>query len=119
MKAACGSSFTEFREKEGYDLEEQRKKKWIVMTKRADFAAVAARFHIDPVTARLLRNRELTTMEDIEMYLHGDLSCLRDARQMKDMEKAVFLLKEKIQKNRRSVLWETMTVTVSCLPVFC
>lgn len=82
-------------------MEERRKKKWIVMTKRADFAAVAARFHIDPVTARLLRNRELTTMEDIEMYLHGDLSCLRDARQMKDMEKAVFLLKEKIQKKQK------------------
>ena len=82
-------------------MEEQRKKKWIVMAKRADFAAIAARFHIDPVTARLLRNRELTTPEEIEMYLHGDLSSLHDARQMKDMEKAAALLERKIREKQK------------------
>lgn len=71
------------------------------MAKKADFAAVAARFHIDPVTARLLRNRELTTMEEMEKYLYGDLSCLKDARQMKDMDRAVSLLEEKIRGKKK------------------
>ena len=82
-------------------MNEQRKKKWIVMTKRADFAAVAAHFHIDPVTARLLRNRDLTTIEEMETYLYGDLSRLHDGRQMKDMEKAAFLLEQKIREKKR------------------
>ena len=105
VKAACGSSFTwQAKEKEEQLLEEQRKKKWIVMAKRADFAAIAAHFHIDPVTARLLRNRDLTTVEEIEMYLHGDLSSLHDARKMKDMEKAAALLEQKIRpKPKRTV----------------
>ena len=71
------------------------------MTKRADFAAVAAHFHIDPVTARLLRNRDLTTIEEMETYLYGDLSRLHDGRQMKDMEKAAFLLEQKIREKKR------------------
>ena len=102
VKAACGSSFTwQAKEKEEQLLEEQRKKKWIVMAKRADFAAIAAHFHIDPVTARLLRNRDLTTVEEIEMYLHGDLSSLHDARKMKDMEKAAALLEQKIREKQK------------------
>ena len=82
-------------------MDEQRKKKWIVMTKRADFAAIAAHFHIDPVTARLLRNRDLTTIEEMETYLHGDLSRLHDGGQMKDMEKAASLLEQKIRGKKR------------------
>ena len=89
------------RYEEEYPLEELRKKKWVVMTKKADFAAIADHFHIDPVTARLLRNRELTTVEAMEKYLHGDLSCLKDERQMKDMDKAVSLLETKIRGKKR------------------
>lgn len=89
------------RYEEEYFLEELRKKKWIVMAKKADFAAIADHFHIDPVTARLLRNRELTTVEAMEKYLHGDLSCLKDARQMKDMDKAVSLLETKIRGKKK------------------
>ena len=89
------------RYEEEYFLEELRKKKWIVMAKKANFAAIADHFHIDPVTARLLRNRELKTMEAMEKYLYGDLSCLKDARQMKDMDKAVSLLETKIRGKKK------------------
>ena len=89
------------RYEEEYPLEELRKKKWVVMAKKADFAAIADHFHIDPVTARLLRNRELKTMEAMEKYLYGDLSCLKDARQMKDMDKAVSLLETKIRGKKK------------------
>ena len=53
------------------------------------------------MTARLLRNRDLTTLEEMEMYLHGDLSSLHDARQMADMKKAVSILEQKIRDGKK------------------
>ena len=76
-------------------------KKWFVRTKKADFQAIAARFHIDQVTARLLCNRGLETEEEIENYLHGNLSSLPDENKLPDMEKAVHLLLQKIKEKKR------------------
>lgn len=95
VKAACGSSFME------NSMQATKKTKWMVMTKRADFAAVAARFHIDPVTARLLRNKDLTTPEEIERYLHGSLNDLYDGSRMKDMDRAAEILEEKIRGQKK------------------
>ena len=77
-------------------METMKKTKWLVTAKRADFAAIAAEFHIDPVTARLLRNKDLTTMAEMKRYLYGSLDDLYDGSQMKDMETAVSLLEQKI-----------------------
>ena len=95
VKAACGSSFME------NSMQATKKTKWMVMTKRADFAAVAARFHIDPVTARLLRNKDLTTPEEIGRYLHGSLNDLYDGSRMKDMDRAAEILEEKIRGQKK------------------
>ncbi len=96
VKAACGSSFLKVK-----NVETTKKTKWLVMAKRADFAAIAAEFHIDPVTARLLRNKDLTTVDEMKRYLYGSLDDLYDGSQMKDMEKAVTLLEEKIRESKR------------------
>ena len=48
-------------------------KKWFIYNKKADFKAVAAAHHIDQVTARILRNREINSDAQIEQYLHGSL----------------------------------------------
>lgn len=82
-------------------METTKKTKWMVMAKRADFAAIAAEFQIDPVTARLLRNKDLTTMEEMKRYLYGSLDDLYDGSQMKDMETAVSLLEQKIQEHKK------------------
>ena len=74
--------------------------KWLVSMKKADFSAIAARFGIDPVTARLIRNRGLTEYEEIDRYLNGTLADLYDPRRMKDMEKAADLLLAKIRNNK-------------------
>ena len=71
--------------------------KWVIAAKRADFQKIAQTFHIDPVTARLIRNRDVVGMEEMEKYLHGDLSLLPSPWRMKDMEKAVDILEEKNQ----------------------
>ena len=42
--------------------------KWVIMAKRADFNGIAARFHIDPVIARLIRNRDVVGDDAIEAF---------------------------------------------------
>ncbi len=68
------------------------RERWIVQTKRADFAAIAARFNLDPLIARLIRNRGLTTNEEIDLYLNGTLSDLHDPGTMKDACRAARLI---------------------------
>ena len=70
--------------------------KWEVTAKRADFQAIGEKFHIDPVIARLIRNRDVTDESKIREYLTGTIEDLPSPWLMKDMRKAVDILKEKI-----------------------
>ena len=72
------------------------KEKWIVHSKRADFDAVGKKFDISPITARIIRNRDIITDEDINMYLYGSLEELYSPWLLKDMEKAVSIIQNKI-----------------------
>lgn len=72
-------------------------KKWVVTAKRADFQKIAAHFHIDPVTARILRNRDLTSLEEMERYLNGGLEQLYDGRCMKGMAEALEILEQNLR----------------------
>lgn len=75
--------------------------KWFVTMKKADFNGIAARYHISPILARLIRNRDVVEDAQIEKYLNGTLSDLHDGMQMKDMNRAVEILREKIGKHAR------------------
>lgn len=72
--------------------------KWVVSAKRADFGKIAQTFGIDQVTARLIRNRNIVGDEAIERYLHGNRSHLYDPWQLKDMDRIVEILREKIRE---------------------
>lgn len=73
---------------------------WMLQTKKADFRRIADRFGIDPVTARIIRNRGMEREEEIDRYLNGGLEDLYSPDLLLDMQKAVSLLQEKIrQKN--------------------
>lgn len=74
--------------------------KWRVYSKKADFDAIGSRFNIDPVTARIIRNRDVTDMENVDMYLNGTLDRLRDPMMMKDMDKAVSVIASSIRDNK-------------------
>lgn len=69
---------------------------WKVYAKKADFNKIAEQFHIDPVTARIIRNRDVVEEEDIRKFLEGGLSDLASPFLMKDLEEAVDLLGRKI-----------------------
>lgn len=75
--------------------------KWFIQTKRADFDRIAKNFNIDPVVARIIRNRDIITDEEIHMYLNGTLDNLHSPWLLKDMEKTVKLIKEKITAQKR------------------
>lgn len=74
-------------------------KKWVVYMKRADFHTLAQRFGIDPVVARIMRNRDLETDEQYEQFLYGGWEDLYDGSCMKGMEQAVEVIQKKIEKN--------------------
>ena len=74
---------------------------WMVQTKKADFTGIAKQFSIDPVTARIIRNRGIEGENNINRYLNGTMDALYDPRLMKDMDKAVAILKEKINSKKR------------------
>lgn len=65
--------------------------------KKADFQGIAAKYGISPIVARLIRNRDVTEDAEIERYLNGTIADLYDGMLMKDMDKAVAILAEKIQ----------------------
>ena len=75
--------------------------KWVVSAKKADFKKIAHQFNIDQVTARIIRNREVVGEAAIEEYLHGTLQSLHPPKQMKDMDRAVSILKEKIETMKK------------------
>ena len=71
--------------------------KWVLTSKRADFKAIGKRFGIDQVTARLIRNRDLVTEEEIDRYLNADMGDMYDPHSMKDMDLAAEIMERKIQ----------------------
>ena len=75
--------------------------KWFMAAKKADFNKIAQQFHIDPVIARIMRNRDLVTVEEMQLFLRGTLEDLHEPRQLKDVEKAVRILNEKIKTGKK------------------
>ena len=44
-------------------------RQWMVAAKKADFYVIAEKFHVDPVVARIIRNREVIGEKNIRIYL--------------------------------------------------
>ena len=70
----------------------RHQREWRIQAKKADFDAIGRRFGISPVTARLIRNRDVIGEEAVDRYLHAGLADLYDPALMKDLDKAVGML---------------------------
>ena len=77
------------------------KEKWVVSAKKADFQAIGQHFGIDPVLARIMRNRGLTDLQEMNLYLHGTRADLNDPHLLKDTDLAAEILREKIKEKKR------------------
>ena len=75
--------------------------KWVVTMKRGNFDEIGKKFHIDPVIARVLRNRDLVSEEQIDEYLNGTMDLLPSPWKFRDMDRAVNVLSEKITERKK------------------
>lgn len=74
--------------------------KWMLYTKRADFEKISARFHISPVLARIIINRDIKE-EDFSLYLKSDLSLMHDAGSLYGVEDAYSEIVSEIKKGNK------------------
>ena len=75
--------------------------RWVLLRKGADFEAIGKKYQISPRLACLIRNRDVIGEEAIDRYLNGTISDLYDGMLMKDMDKAIDILKEKILEDKK------------------
>lgn len=74
---------------------------WMVANKKADFKGIGNRFGIDQVTARILRNREVITEEEIRLFLQGTIRDLPDPHLLKDADLLAKILQKKIREKKK------------------
>ena len=76
------------------------KEKWVVSAKKADFQAIGQKFGIDQVVARIMRNRGLTDLHEMQLYLHGGREDLHNPHLLKDVDLAVQIIQKKIAEKK-------------------
>ena len=76
-------------------------KKWFVSAKKADFTEIGEKFHITPMTARIIRNRDVIGDEQIRRYLQGSIEDLYSPWLLRGMKEGISLIKENIEKRKK------------------
>ena len=74
--------------------------KWMVHSKKADFDSIAGELGISPIVARIMRNKDMDTVEKQREFLDIDMARLHSPALMKDMDKAVSIITEKIKEHK-------------------
>ena len=77
------------------------KKDWRIYALRGDFDSLAQRFGIDPVVARVIRNRGITTPEEYENYLFGTLDSVNPPETMLDIELGADIIADSIEEGKK------------------
>lgn len=75
--------------------------KWTEIRKSGDFAKTAKKYGIDPVIARIIRNRDMIEDGDIALYLNGGRANLHDPHLLRDADKGADIITEKIRDDKR------------------
>ena len=74
--------------------------KWYVAAKRADFDKWGREFHVSPVLARIIRNRDLTETTQVRQFLYGALEDCHSPWLLKDMDRAVEVLLDALERDK-------------------
>ncbi len=69
---------------------------WMLYAKKADFLEIGHKFHISPILARLIRNRDVVGDEAIERYLNGTVDQMHSPELLPDLTLAAGILEQKI-----------------------
>lgn len=70
---------------------------WYIHSKKADFNEIASKFNITPFLARVIRNRDIISYEDIDEYLNGNESYMHAPEMLKGVEEACVLVNDAIR----------------------
>lgn len=81
------------------------KEKWMVINKKEDFIKLTNEYEINPLIARLLANRGIVNKKEASLFLKGTVNDLNDASLMKDMKKAVSIIKGAIEEKKKIVIY--------------
>jgi len=73
---------------------------WVIRTKKADFEKLSQQFHIDPVVARILVNRDLEESQ-FDLFLHPELYRMHDPYLMEDMSRAVRIICHDVEEGHK------------------
>lgn len=79
-------------------------KKWFIKNKKTDYKSIAKRFNISEVVAKILVNREIIEDDSIEVFMNPTYEKFHNPREMKDLEKGVKIIKEKIKQNKKIMI---------------
>lgn len=71
-------------------------KRWVVSAKKADFNAIAKKYGISPYLARIIRNRDIISDDDIDMFLNGTIAMMHDPSLLKDVDIASDIMKDAV-----------------------
>ena len=75
--------------------------KWMLNPGRADFEGMAKQYGISQLIAKIMVNRGIDSPGKIEMFLHGTMDDLHSPMLLKDMDKAVAMLKRGIEAGKK------------------
>lgn len=70
--------------------------KWIEIRKGGNFTEMAKKYGIDPLIARIIRNRDIIDEKEITEYLYGGKEALHNPHLLKDVDKAAEIIAEGI-----------------------
>lgn len=70
--------------------------KWIEIRKGGNFMEMAKKYGIDPLIARIIRNRDIIDEKEITEYLYGGKEALHNPHLLKDADKAAEIIAEGI-----------------------
>lgn len=79
----------------------KKQEKWVVLAKSADFQAIGQTYGVDPVIARVVRNREVVGKAALDAYFHPTEECLYEPALLKGAQEAARLLKKKIAEQKK------------------
>ena len=74
--------------------------KWIEIRKGGNFMEMAKKYGIDPLIARIIRNRDITDEKEITEYLYGGKEALHNPHLLKDANKAAEIIAEGIAEKK-------------------
>ena len=74
--------------------------KWMVHSKKADFDGFAKALGVSPIVARIMRNKDLESIDAQKRFLDNSLDNMHNPSLMKDMDKAIDIIKLKIEEGK-------------------